>query len=295
MRTFILSIASLLVFTGLAQASAHPDFFGVVKIESYFQTGTNTVTLETFDMFGHGPYEFEAFYEESSGESVSSVGFLTSSVEVSLFRHPDGVWELPDQITHHFATKAEMDLAFPNLDSYIFFIDTSLVGPPLSASALTSASFTFGLTENYFVAPQLSNTGFIDGVLKFDFTQNFLFTWDTPSGFPFVNGSDHVLLFIEEIVPNGGFSEVVDEAWNFPQSSFLLPGGTLDPLQMYDLELIFANVVGDIDFNIPGHAGVAAFVTGTGVELMHVPEPGTYGLIFGLAALGFVLLRRRRP
>ena len=288
MRTFILSIAPLLVFTGLAQAAVHlpEDLWGFVKAEIYFQTDTNTVTLETFDEFGHSPYEFDVFYEESSGETVTAITILTNQGQTSLVRASDGVWELPEIVPHHFASKALLDAAYPNMGSYLIFIDTSLLNNPFSTM------FSFGSADNYFEAPQLSNTGFIDGVLKFDFTQNFTFNWNTPTDF--VNGTDRLFLFIEEPVLNGNFIDIVDVETSQFTASHTLSGGTLDPLKTYDLELIFGKVVGDINLTVPGHAGVAAFGTVTSVELMHEPEPGTYGLIFGLATLGFVVLRRRR-
>ena len=284
MRTFILSIASLLVFTGLAQAEIHEELFGVFKAEIYSQTDTNTVTLDSFS-----PYEFDAFYGESFGETVTSVNFSVGEESpISLFRHPDGVWELPEATPHHFSSIGALETAYPNSSSYFLEINTDLDVSPFFVS------FTFGSTDDYFVAPQLSNSGlgFADGVLKFNFTQEFTFNWNNITDFE--DGTDRLFLFIEEFTVDGGFNEVVDETFNVFQSSFTLSGNTLDPLKTYDMELIFGNVVGSIDLSIPGHTGIAAFGTVTFLELMHVPEPGTYSLIFGLAALGFVVLRRRR-
>jgi len=298
MRTFILSIASLLVFTGLFGASHEiqqspllPDLFVVAKVQTFFQTDTNTVVLDT-----PNPFEFEAFYDESLSESVTSVNLHTGAGDpiVPLTRFMDVnetffEWELPQEFTNDFATIEALDAAFPNT-TYQLQITSSLTD-----NNLVIVPLNFGSTDNYFVVPQLSNLNnafFFDGVLKFNFNQDFTFNWNTDIGF--VNGTDRLFLFTEEHVTNGNFFEVFDFETDVYQSSFLLPGGTLDPLKTYESELIFARVV-DLDVDsIDGHAGAAAFATITSIELMHVPEPGTYSLIFGLAALGFVLLRRRR-
>jgi len=293
MRTFILLIASLLAYCGLFSASHEiqqspllPELFIVAKAQDFFQTDTNTVVLDT-----PNPFEFDAFYDELSGETVTSVNLHTGAGDPisPLTRFIDlnetvGDWELT-LIPHHFATKAELDAAFPNT-TYQMQITSSLTN-----DSLVIVPLNFGSTDNYFDVPQLSNTGFVDGVLKFNFNQDFTFNWNTDIGF--VNGTDRLFIFTEEHVTNGNFFEVFDFETDVYQSSFLLPGGTLDPLKTYESELIFARVV-DIDTSISGHTGVAAFATITSIELMHVPEPGTYSLIFGLAALGFVVLRRRR-
>jgi len=295
MRTFILSLASLLVFTGLfgaaheiQQSPLLPDLFVVAKVQDFVQTDTNTVVLDSVD-----PFEFEAFYDESLGETVTSVNLHTGAGDpiVPLTRFIGetevvGDWDIPQEFPHHFATKAEMDAAFPNT-TYQLQITSSLTN-----DSLVIVPLNFGSTDNYFVAPQLSNTGFVDGVLKFNFNQDFTFNWNTDIGF--VNGTDRLFIFTEGPLMDGNFFDVFDFETDVYQNSFFLPAGTLDPLKTYESELLFARVV-DLDVDsIDGHAGAAAFATVTFLELMHVPEPGTYSLIFGLAALGFVILRRRQ-
>lgn len=281
MRTFILSIACLLVFTSMAQASAH-NIFGALKLKSFEQTDTNTLNLDPFD-----PFEFDVFYETSPDEIVTVTFLQGENDPITLESHPDGILELPESVPHHFSTIEALNFEYPNNDSYAIHITSSLIG-----GNTIQATFNFGSADNYFVAPQFSNTGFIDGVLKFNFNQDFIFNWNTDIGF--VNGTDHLFLFIEEQLIDGGFVDIVEIITSQFTSSHTLSGGTLDPLKTYDLELAFANVLGNVISDVPDHTGIVAFGTITSLELMHVPEPGTYSLIFGLTALGFVVLRRRR-
>lgn len=46
------------------------------------------------------------------------------------------------------------------------------------------------------------------------------------------------------------------------------------------------------DFDIGGRT--ARFLTGSGLQLQVIPEPSTYAALFGLLALGWVMIRRRR-
>ncbi len=277
MRTFILSIGSLLVFTGLVQAVLID--YAIVKVEEFFQTDTSTVVPDP-DI----PYEFIAFYEEDVEETAILVRLLDSSGTTELrilTEFPlDNLWEIEET----FTSKTALDSAWPNA-LYNMEITTDLPGGPVFIVPLD-----FGSTDSYFSpVPQFSNSGISSGLLEFNFTQDFTLGWNAPSGF--INGTDRLFIFVDD---NSSGNEIIDLETDTFQSSFLISGGTLNPFNTYEVGLIFVNVV-DIDTtSIPGHTGAAGFASITFFDIAHVPEPQTYGLLLGFAALGFVMLRRRR-
>ena len=279
MRVGILMAALILFSSGVVQA-VFIDF-GIVKVAEYFQTDTNTVVLDT-----EVPYEFFAFYEESVEETVTSVKILDgegglieggSLTEFAL----DDIWELEDD----FINIAALDSAWPN-DLYHMEITTDLLLP--TSGPVFTVPLDFGVSDAYFPElPQFSNIGISSGLLEFDFTQSFTLSWNTPSAF--VNGTDHLFLFVEVF---DGAEEIIDFETDTFQSSKTILGGTLNLAKTYEVGLIFVNVV-DTDTSISGKTGVAGFASITIFDIAHVPEPRTYGFLLGLAALGFVILRRR--
>lgn len=278
MRVGILTAALILFSSGVVQA-VFIDF-GIVKVAEYFQTDTNTVVLDT-----EVPYEFFAFYEESVEETVISVKILDSS-GITVLRTltefaPDGIWELEEDFMNIDALNEE----WPN-DLYHMEITTDLSGGPFTVP------LDFGVSDAYFPElPQFSNIGISSGLLEFDFTQSFTLSWNKPSDF--VNGIDHLFLFVEVFDGAEEIEEIIELETDTFQDSFFIAGGTLNLDKNYEAGLIFFNVVDTDTASISGKTGVAGFASITIFDIAHVPEPRTYGFLLGLAALGFVILRRR--
>ena len=263
MRWFIISSASLLFFSSLAQAQIQeppllPEFFAVAKIQEFIQTDTSTTVRHPIF-----PFNFAAFYEELLSETVTLVSLHTGAGAPisSLTRFPvDVQW----QFFQIYGTKAAMDAAFPNT-TYQLRITSSLTG-----NSPFPVPLNFGSTDNYFEVPKSSNTGIINGVLRFNFNQDFTLNWNPNIGF--ANGTDRLFIIVQERLANGSLFEVLNFETDVYQNSFFVPGGTLNPANTYESELSFVRVAGGIDFSVTGHVGAAVFATRTHLDLIHVSE-----------------------
>ena len=195
-----------------------------------------------------------------------------------------------------FGTQAAIDVALPSAPTS-YTISTS-------GGALGSLSETVVLGPDRYptLAPYLSGNSFND-LSSFDVSQDLVIDFGQPDA-----GDSQVTAFsffiVDEITDTDLF--IYQEFGPGPYlGSFVIPGGTMDPLTAYTAEMEFSTAANDpVDgfgpvSNSPiSETNFAAltlfeFETGAGSA---VPEPSTIalGLISGVALCGLALRRRKR-
>jgi len=252
------------------------------KDHAYTQTANN-VRPTTVDV-----YDFEAILLTDPGD-FASVDLIGPGGSVPFTEFAPGEWE----IFSDFGTQAALDAAFPSLPSaYTISTSGGLLGS-------LSESVTLGPDRYPTLAPYLNGDSFND-LSSFDVSQDLSINFGQPDP-----GDTQITAFSLYIVDEGTDTDVFEyhEFGTGPFSgSVLLPGGTLNPLTNYSVEMEFSTAVSDAP---DGFAGVSsspisetnfAALTSLGFETAasSVPEPSTIalGLLGGLGLCGFGLCRR---
>ena len=223
---------------------ADVEEFNVVKVRGFEQV-SQTPSSESIG------YAFDAYVDVLMDEATSVTINGAPFVEVD-----PGIWDF----TNEFATKAELDAAFPS--STVFTINIS--GGTLGS---LSETVTLPMPEAYPAPASLTPASFAS-IQEADPESDLLIEWFAPDA-----STTFVALAIYDTSTE---DTIVDTEFDLAQTSYLIPASDLDPDRTYVIELFFANVnigsgnpspgFGEQAITLAGYVSVttAEFTTGAG-------------------------------
>ena len=188
------------------------DFIYTVKEAAYDQVG-NTVSSQ--------PVEWNFAAGVSGGDLITAatITYPGSGGPVNL-ENGEGDFETDDQ---DFASQAALDAAFPNGQ---VTLNVTVDGVPQELGP-------FNITGNvYPAAPTILNAGDLSSL---DLSQDFNVMW---SPFSSADSEDRIRFVLENT--NGG-DPVIETFLDASDTSYLIPGGTLQSNQTYEIILVFIN------------------------------------------------------
>lgn len=280
--------ATALLFALLtaAAAPANADVLEWVffKDHVYEQTADN-VRPTTVDLYD---YEIVLYTDPNDFATVDVIG---GGVNIPLTEFGPGEWEAFSL----FGSQAGLDAAFPSLPTnYTISTSGGTLGPLNESVQMGPDRYPVG-------APYLTGTSFSD-LSSFDVSQDLVIDFGQVGA-----GETNVTAFSFFIVDLVNDLDVFtyQEFGPGPYSgSFLLPGGTLDPMTDYLIEMEFSTALQDTpDAFDPFSTSPVAETNFAALTLFEfetaqssVPEPSTVvlGLMGSVALVGLAIRRRRR-
>jgi hypothetical protein len=256
----------------------------VLKLKELKQTGPSTVGANPGAAF---PFQFEAFIEEEqtgdllTSATISPPGGSVSSINF-IFNSPDE-WEAADGAADETALDAKL-----NDGTFTFNVNFTSAGAQSSQLDLTGTFFGTDPQIN-----SLTNAAWVNNELEIDKNDFATIGFTSDSGFS--DGNDFMAVYIQDSMGNE-----VDLSSMTAFSSFTIGSGgdfELSP-GTYNMEIEVVDVTDfspTNNFGNPSILGAAGYSTITTVDLIIIPEPGTYALgLGGLSLLGAFLFRRIR-
>lgn len=217
MKKSLLWIPVFLCIYILPLVRADVEFVYVLKEKAYRQYGNDLATEPDSWSFGAG----------ASGDSQLTAVAVTYPGSGGAVNAPggDGSFDFdPDS----FATKGELDAAFPNGDVSLSITDDG-ASVPVGPVSLTG--------DSYPNTPHLTN---VDNLETHDTTQAFELTWNSFSG---ADSSARVVL---QVWDEADDSEIVLEFLASSATSFTIPANSFSPDKSYRFELLFIDEVVEI-------------------------------------------------
>jgi hypothetical protein len=275
---FQFSLVAMAALITMVSTQVHADVseWVLFKDHNYLQTSDNVRPTTV------GLYDYEVFLVTDPGD-FGTVNLLGPGVNIPLIEVEPGVWEEDE----FFGTQAALDAVLPSSPT-AYSISTT--GGTLG---ILSESISLGPDRYPTLAPYVTGTSFSD-MSSFDVNQDLIVNFGDPN-----SGDAQVTAFsfyvVDEFTDTDLFT--YQEFGSAPFSgSFLIPGGTLDPLTTYTAEMEFSAFVSDVvdDFgpvsNSPISGTIFASLTTFEFTTSPVPEPGT----FALAAIALLSVGYRR-
>jgi len=232
----------ILSFIMINPVYADVDDYLILKLQDFEQTANNVQPTTPSEFF----FEAEIFTTALGDFAAVNVGGATAS-PVAL-TNDALLWDLSDE----YGTKAALDLAYPNGNSYT--LDTS--GGTLGT---LSEPITFG-TENYpTVVPFFTGSTYNDlqGVNS-DAAINL--TWNLPS-----SGGAQVN-FVGLIVEDASHNGVYFEELTVSSTSTIIPAATLLPNTDYTVYLEWSSDLDDTTTSFSPGVGISGFALETYIE-----------------------------
>lgn len=273
LRRFALPLALLLI--AAHQAHSQSIIHVIDKAADYSQTDVGTTAFNS-DI----GYSFISEVIETSGSTLHSgnpstaPSFDNGSVTSLAWNASRNRWYF--ESSGH-TSQGALDTAYAN-GSYTFNFDgnsaaVSLTGdlyPDVASATMSAGSWSGG--EFYVNASE-----------AFSITTN---TWTTN----YLDGQSRIQISID----GSSFNQQTDNNNSGSSHSMNLNSFDLTSGQSYEVTLIFDRFVSSADLGSTGSDNTyASYSNITTFTLNAVPEPSTWAVFAGLAALGFVIYRRR--
>lgn len=275
------------------------DFFSVGFRQQILQTDVGSFSPDPTT-----PFIFRATLD---GEDVTQTNPLTAATITlpdnttthTLTAMPDGSFYTWQYKSGSYPTLNDLTTAFPaNGGNY----SVNLTGTPSGAETVAIPGFGSTLLQ----APALTLSGgtWSGGVYVIDPTNALTISFNAPfSGSPGGTKAYHYYLDLNgsingELSTPEGFIHYDPEASAAAPDSianFEIVANKFQMGQSYNLVVVYSDIL-TFDTTLYGNAvtGVALFEISTTIQLMAIPEPSTYAMIFGGLALAGVMFHRRR-
>ena len=273
MRLFLVLFASLAFFAGLS-AQTTLTGYGVIKTHYLTQTTSSAPVNDSYSPYGLSAYVFGTgslgaytySFTPPAGSGVAGPVVLNNSGNQADFQSD----------ATPYATTVALNLAY-NDGAFTMSL------PNNGGSGNQSATLPSASGDAYPNAPTVGGI-WAGGMLQVDPTQNYNLNFTAFSGATFPD--DSINMNINNISGNY-FS-------NSSVTTFLITANTLTAGQVYDVSLRFNNNFIDMGTSIAGANGNSGYTTEVDFQIQAIPEPSTYAAIFGVLALGGVMVQRRR-
>lgn len=218
------SVTTLSFTTQLGQINLDS---GVFKVAQHTQTLNDTVPGSAES------WSFEAFFDAGIG-SMTMGDVTGGAFPAVLFEYEPGQWDADDEI-FEYESKGLFDSDFPNNTIYTMNVDGGTLG--------ARAQDFFVGSEGYPIPGYFDGTTF-DDLQGLDTTQDLIITWSPPD--PSVN------LIAIGIDRSDTFATAYEGIFQPTTAQLLIPAGTLESNQQYEIFLTFVNMTQSTGDGFPG-------------------------------------------